>query len=148
MPSLTLFVKALLESVQRRAVNMVSTLPRTMTYEEKLVSCGLTSLEERRIRGMAIETYRALTGVSQVPISHFWELARPGAEEGAAAGTRARTGYLNLKRKEGNTETRQNFWSFTVENWNGLLDYTKMATSVNNFKSLYDSEMMSRNQKM
>ena len=40
----------MLEKVQRRAVGMVSNL-RGSTYEGRLALVGMTSLEDRRVRG-------------------------------------------------------------------------------------------------
>ena len=50
----------LLEGVQRRATKLVPEL-RNMTYEKRLEKLGLTSLEDRRIRGDMIETYKIMT---------------------------------------------------------------------------------------
>ena len=71
--------KELLESVQKRAVAMVTSLPREMTYPEKLAALGLTTLEAWIVRGDMIKTYRVLTGVDPVNYQQFWELA---GEEG------------------------------------------------------------------
>jgi ribonuclease P/MRP protein subunit RPP40 len=42
--------KETLEKVQRRAVGMVSNL-RERSYEGRLAEAGMTSLEDRRVRG-------------------------------------------------------------------------------------------------
>ena len=54
-----------LEKVQKRAINMVSDL-RGATYEERLKDVGLTSLRERRRRGDMIETFKIMTGLTNV----------------------------------------------------------------------------------
>ena len=132
----------LLESVQRRAVKMVSTLNRSMTYEEKLVACGLTTLVARRERGAAIEMYRVMTGVSRVSHTHFWDLSRGDDGEVRGHTTRSRTGHLNIEIKTGKTQQRREFWSVkNIPAWNRLSDWTKMAPSVLSFKSRYDDEM-------
>ena len=48
--------KDVLEKVQRRATRMIRGY-RTLTYEERLERCGLTTLDKRRCRGDLIETY-------------------------------------------------------------------------------------------
>ena len=131
----------MLESVQRRAIRMVSTLNRTMTYEEKLGACGLTTLVARRERGAAIEMYRVLTGVSRVSHTHFWDLSRGDGGEVRGHNTLARSGHLNLESKKGKSLQRREFWSLkNISAWNELEDWTKMAPTVDSFKSRYDIE--------
>ena len=52
--------KEVLESVQRRAIRMISNL--SGSYEQKLKVLGLVTLEENRIRGDMIEMYKMITG--------------------------------------------------------------------------------------
>ena len=52
----------LIEGVQRRATKLVPEL-KNLPYEERLKKLGLTTLEDRRIRGDMIETYKMM----------FWE---------------------------------------------------------------------------
>ena len=64
-----------------------------------------------------------------------------GAEkrDGAAA-TRLTRGHLNVKRGEGHTELRNNFWSQrVVDPWNALPDQVKQAESLNVFKNGIDN---------
>ena len=57
--------KEVLERVQRRALRMVSNL-QGRTYEARLAEVGMTSLEDRRVRGDMITTYRIMTGKDKV----------------------------------------------------------------------------------
>src|SRR6218665_1751887 len=66
--------KDVLEKVQRRATRMIRGY-RTLTYEERLERCGLTTLEKRRRRGDLIETYKLMTNKDAIPFSRFLLLA-------------------------------------------------------------------------
>ena len=72
----------LLEGVQKRATKLVPEL-RNMTYKKRLEKLGLTCLEDRRIRGDMIETYKIMTGKNEVNKDIFFEKApiRGNAEE-------------------------------------------------------------------
>ena len=50
-----------LEKVQRRILRLIGNLKAT-SYDDKLKEVGLQSLEDRRIRGDQIETYKDLHG--------------------------------------------------------------------------------------
>src|SRR6218665_490670 len=49
-----------LEKVQRRATKMIQGY-KDLSYEERLIRCGLTTLEKRRSRGDLIEAYKIIT---------------------------------------------------------------------------------------
>ncbi len=53
--------KECLEKVQRRAVNMISSL-RATNYEEKLKELGISSLDEQRKYLDMLQTYKVMTG--------------------------------------------------------------------------------------
>ena len=48
---------AKLERMQRRATKMIPEL-RDLSYESRLLQCGLTTLETRRLRGDQIEVFK------------------------------------------------------------------------------------------
>src|SRR6218665_2906319 len=60
-----------LEKVQRRATKMIQGF-KCLSYEERLIRCGLTTLEKRRSRGDLIEAYKIITGKESVSdtVSH------------------------------------------------------------------------------
>ena len=136
-----------LEAVQQRAIRMTSGL--TGSYEEKLKQVGLTSLEDRRIRGDLIQTFKIMHQIYDIPISTFFNIA--GAHHNHAtrlAGTVVPEGQpsnqqisgLNLLVSKSTSDTRRFFFSQrVVSHWNALPNYIKHATSVNDFKNKFDS---------
>ena len=140
----TLSDREVLEKVQRRAVGMVTTLPRDMRYKVKLKLLGLTTLVERRERGDMIQMFRSIGGQDSVGYKLFFTLESEAQREGPP--TRARSGHLNVvPPARAKTEQRRNFWSQrSVPMWNSLSNQVKMATNVNMFKNRYDKEVNSR----
>src|SRR6218665_3092253 len=51
--------------VQRRATKMIQGF-KYLSYEERLIRCGLTTLEKRRSRGDLIEAYKIITGKESI----------------------------------------------------------------------------------
>ena len=136
--------REVLEKVQRRAVGLVTTLPRNMTYEQKLKILGLTSLVERRERGDMIQMFRCMQGKDSVGYKPFFKLESEEQRKGPQ--TRARSGHLNVvPPAPGRTEQRRNFWSQrSASLWNALDDNVKMAENINMFKNRYDEEVLMR----
>ena len=98
-----------LEQVQRRAVNMVAGL-RGRTYEQKLREVGLTTLEERRIRGDMIQTSRILNGIDQVEASTWFTMATDRDRTGAA-NTRHSRDTTRIVEGVSKIDVRKNFFS-------------------------------------
>jgi ribonuclease P/MRP protein subunit RPP40 len=82
----TMADKELLEKVQRRAIMMVTNMKGS--YEERLAILGMRTLEDRRLRGDLIETYKILTGKSDVKYQTWFQLAK---NEVGTVSTRAET---------------------------------------------------------
>ena len=129
------------EKVEQRAVGMVTTLPRGMSYAEKLNILGLTSLVEHRDRGDMIQMFRCLGGQDSVGYEPFFTLEIEAQRDGPP--TRARSGHLNVvPPAPARTEQRRNFWSQrSVLMWNSLNNQAKMATNVNMLKNIYNKEI-------
>ena len=127
--------KDLLESVQRRAVRMISNL--SGTYEQKLKMLGMSTLEENRVRGDMIEMYKMMTNKNKLDYSEWFKLdvTREGASN-----TRGNSGYLNVEEPpKSNTNVRKFSFSQRCPGvWNNLPDNVKQATTVNGFKAAYD----------
>src|SRR6218665_3067333 len=80
-----------LEKMQRRATKMIQGY-KDLSYEERLITCGLTTLEKRRSRGDLIEAYKIITGKESIQLERFFELA-------PSNGTRGHRYKLFKKRK-------------------------------------------------
>ena len=128
--------KELLESVQKRAVKMITNL--SGTYEEKLKELGLQTLEENRIRGDMVEMYKLLTVKTNVDFRQFFTLATPRL---GAGNTRGNTGYLNVEEPPlARGDVRRFFFTQRCPRvWNALPDIVKKAGSVSSFKAAYDN---------
>jgi hypothetical protein len=132
-----------LEQVQKRAVNMVAGL-RGRSYEQKLREVGLTTLEERRIRGDMIQTSRILNGIDHVDASTWFDMAADRDRAGAA-NTRHSTDTTRLVEGASNNDVRKNFFSQRVpRNWNSLPVTTRQQTTVLGFKAAYDGTTVSQ----
>ena len=127
--------KDLLESVQRRAVRMITNI--SGTYEQRLAQLGMTTLEENRQRGDMVEMFKLMTDKTKADFREWFSLApvRDGA-----GNTRGTKGYLNVEEPpRAGGEVRKNFFSHRCPRvWNSLPDSVKKATTVNGFKSAYD----------
>ena len=108
------------------------------SYEERLVVLKLRTLEDRRLRGDMIETYKILTGKSKVSLETWFCLAQ---EKDDAVNTRATKGFLNLVLLPvPQSDLRKNFFSHrVVPFWNALPDRIKKSNTTNMFKASYDS---------
>jgi ribonuclease P/MRP protein subunit RPP40 len=127
--------KELLEKVQRRAVMMLTNI--RADYEERLAILKMRTLEEIRVRGDLIETYKILTGKSDVDPKTWFSLA---SDADPSIRTRATTGYLNLVQAPiGKTDVRKNFFSQrVVSHWNQLPEHVKKADKTNGFNNSLD----------
>ena len=114
--------KNLLEAVQKRAVRMVSGL-EGKEYHDRLREVGLTTLEERRVRGDMIETWKILNGKEDVSPATWFRMASEGGQT-----TRLGSHPLNLyKPQYAKSEIRTNFFSQRVtDKWNSLPDNLKL----------------------
>ena len=124
--------KKCIESVQQRAVRMVSGLVGN-TYEERLLELGMTSLEERRHQADMHQVYKIIKGVD-----HVEGVLELNAVVGDTRRTRAAAEPLNLKLPVGRLEIRRNFFSNRVPaKWNSIPADIRRAETINKFKQLY-----------
>ena len=120
-----------MESVQRRATRRMSDVQGS--YPERLNQLDLTTLEERRKRGDAIEVYKYLHG--------HWNVVRESLftiKEGPQ--TRHLTSYMPLVVPRARLDIRKNFFTVRATNlWNSLPTAIRESRSVNIFKNSYDA---------
>jgi len=119
-----------LETIQRRATKLVKGL-KPKSYEERLKSLGLYSLQQRRLRGDMIETFKILTGKERVDSQSFFQLA--------TASHNLRGHSLKLFLPRCSTTVRKMFFSTrVVSHWNALPQHVIVSPSVNSFKNRLD----------
>ena len=115
-----------LERVQKRATKLVEGMKK-LSYPERLRKLKMTTLEQRRLRGDMIETYKIVTGRERVKITDFFELSDTGHN--------LRGHRFKLGQNRSRLEIRKNFFSQrVVRHWNGLPAHVVEAPSVNVFK--------------
>ena len=123
----------ILESVQKRAINMTSGL-HGHSYSYKLKEVVLFSLADRRVRGDMIETWRILNEANHWPGCSIITKASDHS-------LRVTRGTLSnaLVKDKSTADIRVNFFSNRIVSpWNALPTHVRCATSLNSFKSAYD----------
>ena len=121
-----------MERIQRRATKMVPQL-RHLTYENRMKSLGIISLENRRIRGDLIEAFKILKELDKVDPSDFFTLAQ---STHATRGHQMKVYKPALKK---NLNCRKYFFTMRVINhWNELPTDVVNAKTVNAFKNRLD----------
>ena len=106
-------------------------------YNEKLKILGLQSLEDRRIRGDLIDTFKYLNGFYDVDTNGLFSFVR----DRHSKDTRSSANDHLISEKT-SLNIRKNFFNNFVTNaWNMLPSFVKSAPSVNSFKNQYDEHM-------
>ena len=108
---------------------------KVITYEQMLLEVNLTFLEEKRLRGDLIQTWKILHGYDKVMEQAWFNKAVD-----AAARTRQSSCAYNLTVKRFKSNLRKN--SFVLNPWNCSPDIIKEASTLNKFKYKYDALMM------
>ena len=70
-----------LERIQRRTTKMIPEL-RDLRYESRLLQCGLTTLETRRLRGDQIEVFKIVNGYEDDDRNLFFKLKKGSRTRG------------------------------------------------------------------
>ena len=118
-----------LERIQRRATKMIPEL-RDLSYESRLLQCGLTTLETRRLRGDQIEVFKIVNGYEDVDRNMFFNFKE---------GSRTRGHKAALVKEQCKLDMRKYSFSQRVINeWNKLPNDCFNASSVNMLKNRID----------
>ena len=103
---------------------------RNKTYEERLEELGLYSLEDRRVRGDLIETYKLVHGFERIDSTQFFKLAAPSGNRGHPH---------KLYKQHCKKMPRSNSFSHRVINmWIALPANVVTVKTVNDFKNKLD----------
>lgn len=117
-----------IETVQRRATKQIPGF-RHLTYEERLLSLKLQSLEQRRKRGDLIETYKIIHGLYNIKAQDFFTFST----------TTTRGHSKKLMKPRANTNLRLHNFSYrTIQKWNELPESIITAPTLNSFKTRLD----------
>ena len=127
----------ILELVQRRATKLAPHL-KNLKYEERLKILGLTTLEERRIRGDMIQYYKCLNGYNKIDWFNPNTIVSSVSLNGPASSIRGNKHRLNRQFIR-NFPQRENFFTNRiVPYWNDLPSVVIDSKSINSFKANYD----------
>jgi len=100
-----------------------------MSYEQRLEALGLYLLQQRRLRGDLIETYKILTGKEKINSDQLFQKAT----------TTELRDSLKLYKKSSTLELRKHFFSQRiVDHWNKLPDDVVSAATISSFKKTLD----------
>ena len=117
------------ERIRRRATKMIPEL-RDLSYESRLLQCGLTTLETRRLRGDQIEVFKITNGYEDVDRNMFFKFKE---------GSRTRGHKTALVKEQCRLDMRKYSFSQRVINkLNILPNECFNASSVNMFKNRID----------
>ena len=127
-----------LEKVQRRATKLIPEI-KDKPYEERLRIIGLTTLEDRRIRGDLIEVFKIMHGFENLERKKFFKLS----SEVDSRDTRGHKYKIWTPRRKSLTR-RQFFDIRVINNWNSLPPWVVESGSVLNFKVNLDVHIKRR----
>ena len=126
----------MLEKIQHRATRRMSDVRGA--YPERLQQLDLTTLEERRMRGDAIEVFKYVRGFLDINSQTLFT-----KNSNLEPKTRHQHSFFPLTVPRANVDLRKHF--FTVRGaklWNSLLFDVRQSNTVNRFKNAYDRYMV------
>ena len=116
----------LLEKVQQRATRLIPDV-KHLSYEERLKTLKLPSLEYRRQRADLLQIYKIMHGLEAVERNDIFEIIKE---------SRTRGHRLKIRKPRCKSKMRQMSFSVrSINNWNNLPEIAINASSINKFKS-------------
>ena len=109
---------------------------RDLNYESRLLECGLTTLETRRLRGDQIEVFKIVNGYEDIDANIFFKLKEGSRTRGHKAALVKEQCRLDIR--------RYSFTQRAINEWNELSNDCVNASSVNMFKNRIDRYLMIR----
>ena len=105
-----------------------------LSYESRLLQCGLTTLEIRRLRGDQIEVFKIVNGYEDVGRNMFFKLKE---------GSRTRGHKAALVKEQCRLDMRKySFSQMVIKEWNKLPNDCVNARRVNMFKNRIDKYLI------
>ena len=103
---------------------------RDISYEERLLKVGLTTLEKRRVRGDLIQVFKMVHGVDNLSVKNFFEPTNIKYVRGHS---------FKFAKKRSKLDLRKFSYSQRIVNaWNRLPQNVVESVSVNAFKNSLD----------
>ncbi|XP_069129154.1 uncharacterized protein [Argopecten irradians] len=118
--------KIVIENVQRRATKRLNGLTN-LSYEQRLRSLGLPSLEYRRKRSDLIQMFKIINNIDKVDKDKLFTMSPITFTRGHSKKILKPVSRLEV--------TKHGFNSRIVDIWNSLPENVVSAKSVNSFKS-------------
>ena len=100
---------------------------RDLNYESRLLQCGLTTLETRRLRGDQIEVFKIVNGYEDIDRNMFFKLKEGSRTRGYKAALLKEQCRLDMR--------KYSFSQRVINEWNKLPNDCVNASSVNLFKN-------------
>ena len=111
-----------LERIKRRATKMIPEL-RDLSYESRLLQCGLTILETSRLRGDQIEVFKIVNGYENFDRNMFFKLKEGSRTSGHKAALVKEQCKLDMR--------KYSFSQRVINEWNKLPNDCVNASTVN-----------------
>ena len=101
-----------------------------LSYESRLLQCGLTTLETKRLRGDQIEVFKIMNGYEDVDRYMFFKLKEGSITRGHKTALVKEQCRLDMR--------KYSFSQRVINEWNKLPNDCVNASSVNMFKNIID----------